>query len=259
VPFVDTPRGPIEVLATGRGAPVTVFAHGLASSISETRPFGSGVGGTRVFLHFPGHEATPARPSSWTYPALAAELRAVVDAYGASRGLGVSLGAGALLLDAWSRPASYERLVLVLPSAIDRPRHDGAVRRLQRMAALVDGGDVEGLAADLVAQQPSAARDRPDVAVWAHRQATRLVHTAVGRALHDLPAAHPLESGADLAAIRCRVLVLGQEGDEAHPAAIARELAQRLPDVSLHVFDAGGLVWTHRAEVRGLVSSFLNA
>jgi hypothetical protein len=35
----------VEYLVTGGGEPVTVFAHGLAGSIPETRPFGSGVGG----------------------------------------------------------------------------------------------------------------------------------------------------------------------------------------------------------------------
>ena len=45
---------------TGPGEPVTVFAHGLAGSIDETRPFGSGVRGSRVFLHFRGHGATSA-------------------------------------------------------------------------------------------------------------------------------------------------------------------------------------------------------
>ncbi len=61
MPFVEdaSKTGPLEVLVAGRGEPVTVFAHGLASaSIDETRPFGSGVRGSRVFLHFRGHGAT---------------------------------------------------------------------------------------------------------------------------------------------------------------------------------------------------------
>jgi hypothetical protein len=53
--------GDVEVLVTGSGSPVTVFGHGLAGSIAETRPFGSGVRGTRAFLHFRGHGATPSR------------------------------------------------------------------------------------------------------------------------------------------------------------------------------------------------------
>lgn len=258
MPFVDAPDGPVEVLVNGHGRPTTVFAHGLASGIAETRPFGSAVVGTRVFLHFRGHGASPAPIAGWTYSVLCSELDAVVERYVATRGLGISLGAGALLLSAWSAPARYERLVFVLPSTIDRPRHDAAAMRMQRMAELVDRGDLDGLAAGLVAEQPIGARERPDVALWARRQAERLAHTSAGLALRELPTAHPLAPGSDLSAIECPALVLGQEGDEAHPAGIARELAERLPRGALRLFDPGGLVWTHRAEVRDLVSTFLN-
>ena len=51
--LVATPHGvELECLATGSGRPVTVFAHGLAGGIAETRPLGSGVHGRRVFFQF---------------------------------------------------------------------------------------------------------------------------------------------------------------------------------------------------------------
>ena len=37
VPLIEGPDGPLEVLVTGSGEPVTVFAHGLAGSIDETQ------------------------------------------------------------------------------------------------------------------------------------------------------------------------------------------------------------------------------
>ena len=258
MPLLQTADTLVDYLETGRGAPVTVFAHGLAGAIDETRPFGSGVRGTRAFLHFRGHGASSAPETPWTYDALAAELLAVADHVGATRALGVSLGAGALLHLAAQRPERFERLVLVLPAAIDQPRHDPAVERMQEMAAYLEGGDVEAVAGLLVTEQPENARERPDVAVWARRQARRLTDTAVARALRELPAAGPLDDRATLAHVHAPVLVVGQHGDDAHPARIAEELAEVLPNARLSVFDAGGVLWTHRRELRELIAGFFN-
>ncbi|HET7661061.1 MAG TPA: alpha/beta hydrolase, partial [Oryzihumus sp.] len=56
--LLDGPDGALEYLLTGSGGPTTVFGHGLAGSIETTRPFGSGVEGTRAFFHFRGHGAS---------------------------------------------------------------------------------------------------------------------------------------------------------------------------------------------------------
>ena len=258
MPLLQTADTLVDYLVTGRGDPVTVFAHGLAGAIDETRPFGSGVRGTRAFLHFRGHGASSAPETPWTYDALAAELHAVADHVAATRALGVSLGAGALLRLAAARPGRFERLVFVLPATIDRPRHDPAVERMQQMAGYVEARDVEAVAGLLVTEQPAEARERPDVCVWARRQARRLTDTAVARALRELPAAVPLDDRAVLRQVDAPVLVVGQRGDDAHPAAIAEELAEALPNARLTVFDAGGVLWTHRRELRQLIASFLN-
>lgn len=258
MPLIDGPEGPIEVLVTGGGEPVTVFAHGLAASIDETRPFGSGVRGSRVFLHFRGHGASCAPRSTWTYPSLADELMAVMTGYGARRALGVSLGAGAILRAACDQPGTFDRIVLVLPGALDRPRDDPAVTRMQTMARLVAERDLDALADALVADQPTGAQDRADVRVWAERRARRLAGSNVAQALLDLPARYPLDAASNLSVVTCPVLVVAQEGDGAHPVALAREIAERLPDARLRLFDADGLVWAHRGEVRELVSTFLN-
>ncbi len=258
MPTVDGPSGPLEVLVTGRGEPITVFAHGLAGSIAETRPFGSGVAGTKVFLHFRGHGASAGGETPWTYAGVAAELMAVVDRYDARRGLGVSLGAGALLAAAVDRPDRFERLVFVLPATIDKPRRDPAVQRMQRMAELVEHRDLGPLADALVAEQPAPARVRPDVRIWAARQARRLAATEVARGLRELPPQYPVADRSLLGRLKCPVLVVGQDDDDAHPADVASELTRMLPDARLALFDGAGLVWGHRAELRDLISAFLN-
>ena len=257
--LVDGPAGRIEVLRAGSGDPVTVFAHGLASSIAQTRPFGSGVPGTRVYLHFRGHGATdsplPER-SPWTYAALAGELRAVADHVGATRALGVSLGSHALLSLVARDPARFERLVFVLPAAIDRPSPS---THGVEMADLVDRRDVEGVARMLVEWQPPSVRDLPAVRVWARRHADEIAGTALATALRELPEQVPLPDGADaLRSVEAPALVVAQEGDPIHPVEVAERLSSLLPRCRLEVLPAGGVLWRDRPVLRDLVSGFLS-
>jgi pimeloyl-ACP methyl ester carboxylesterase len=257
--FLDGPSGPIEVLRTGSGEPVTVFGHGLAGSIAQTRPFGSGVAGTRVYFHFRGHgrTATPdPATASWTYADLAAELRAVADQTGASRALGVSLGSHALVALVAATPDRFERLVFVLPAALDSrsPSEHGP-----DMAELVERPDVEGLARMLVAWQPEAVRGLPAVRVWARRRADEIAGTQLAPALRELPEQVPLPDGpGPLRAVEAPSLVITQRGDPLHPVAVAERLAGTLPNSRLEVLVPGGVLWRDRGRLRDLVAGFLN-
>lgn len=255
---IPGPEGPLEVLVTGSGSPVTLFAHGLAGSIAETRPFGSGVHGTRVFFHFRSHGTSVAPETPWSYAALEAELLSVREAYDARRGLGVSLGAGALLRTATHQPDLFDRLVVILPAAIDEPRTGRAVERVEQMATYADRLDAEGLAAELLAEQPEQVRGRRIVQVWARQQAEQLLEPTIRRVMRTIPLMSPLEDRSALAAIRCPVLVIGHEADEAHPSRLVHELVEALPDGQGKVFGPGGIVWTHRAALRPLINDFLN-
>lgn len=257
--LLDGPDGAIEYLRTGSGDPTTVFAHGLAGSIETTRPFGSGVAGTRAFFHFRGHGASAAPETPWTYAALAAELRAVADHVGATRALGVSMGAGALCGLLAQTPDRFDRLVFVMPAVLDLPRHDEAVERLVEMAECADQRDVEGLARLLVLDQPPEVRDQPAVRLWCRRQAATLVGTAVSRALRALPHAIPVSDRQDLRAVAAPALVITQEDDAAHPVGVAEELCAVLPHAWLEVLPPGGIMWRHRSVIRGLVGDFLSA
>ena len=249
----------IEILRTGCRPPVTVFAHGIGSSIAQTRPFGSGVDGTRVYLHFRGHGAStapdPAR-SPWTYAALAAELRTVADAVGATHALGVSMGAHALLALLAETPERFARLAFVLPAALDArsPSEHGA-----EMADLVERRQIEGLATMLVAGQPAAVRELPVVRLWARRRADEVAGTALATALREVPDQVPLPDGVDaLRAVRAPSLVIAQAGDELHPVPVAERLARLLPNARLEVLPPGGVLWRDRNRLRDLVSAHLN-
>jgi pimeloyl-ACP methyl ester carboxylesterase len=258
--LLDGPSGPIEVLRTGTGRPVTVFAHGLGSSIAQTRPFGTGVAGTRVYLHFRGHgrTATPdPQTASWTYADLAAELRTAADATEATRALGVSLGSHALLSLLASTPDRFERVVFVLPAALDdrSPSEHGP-----EMADLVERRDVEALARMLVAWQPTAVQALPAVRVWARRRADEIAGTTLATALRELPEQVPLTAGlSPLSAVRVPALVVAQRGDPLHPVAVAERLAGALPDARLEVLEPGGVLWRDRSRLRDVVAGFLDA
>jgi len=255
--LVAGPTGALEVLTAGHGDPRTVFAHGLAGSIPTTRPYAAKVSGTRTFLHFRGHGASDTPDDSWEYADLAAELWAVADHVGAGQALGVSMGAGALCAGLATDPTRFERLVLVLPAAIDRRRGDPAMARLAGLAALGEAGGHEGVAEHLLGAEPGTVRSDPGVRQWARGQADRLVGTGVGRALRTLPHRVPVADRALLGRVRAPVLLLAQEGDPAHPADVARDLADVFPRAILHVLPPGGIMWGHRSRVRDLVGEFL--
>lgn len=252
--LVDGPTGPLEVLTAGRGEPRTVFAHGLAGSIPTTRPYAAKVPGVRSFLHFRGHGRSPAPDGPWEYADLAAELWTVADHVGARQALGISMGAGALCAGLVDDPERFDKVVLVLPAAIDAPRQDAAMARFALLATLVEAGDHEGVAQHLLEQEPVAVRTAPGMRTWARDQAGRLIGTGVGRAL---PHRTPVADRAALSAVHAPVLLLAQEDDPAHPAAVARELAEIFPRAVLQVLPAGGIMWEHRARVRDLVGDFL--
>jgi pimeloyl-ACP methyl ester carboxylesterase len=255
--LLDGPDGPIEYLTTGNGEPRTVFAHGLAGSIDTTRPFGSGVRGSRTFFHFRGHGASAAPETPWTYAALAGELRVVADHVGATRALGVSMGAGALCHWLEREPKRFERVVFALPAVLDTPRSDAAMERLVAMAQAADDRDVEGMADLLAEEQPAGLRDTRAVRHWCDQQAHRLVGTPVSRALRSLPHEVAMDDREALSGIPVPVLVLAQEGDPAHPVHIAEEIAGRVPHARLEMLPEGGIMWRHRARVRELVGRFL--
>lgn len=255
---VPGPTGDLEVLSAGRGVPHTLFAHGLAGSIPTTRPYAAKVPGTRSFLHFRGHGASPVPVpgAPWPYAELAAEVEAVADAVGATQALGISMGAGSLCAGLVERPDRFDRVALVLPAVIDRPRPEAATGRFAVLADLVESGDVDAVAAHLLEEQPPGVRADPAVRAWCRDQAGRLVGTDLADGLRSLPHQVAVPDREALRRVTAPVLVLAQEDDPAHPVDVAVELAELFPGAKLHVLGPGGIMWAHRARVRDLVGEF---
>lgn len=243
------------VVVSGVGDPVTIAAHGLGASVAETRPLLSGVAGRRVFFAGRGHDGKV--PEAFTYRDLADDLLALADEYGASRALGVSMGAGALLSLLSRFPTRFEKAVLFLPGALDRPRADDAVRRFAELLAALEAQDLEAVRAFVAAELPADLQ--PAAGPYLDARARFLLGTpGIPVAVRSLPPVTPVEDRSALAGVAAEVLVLAQEDDPLHPAQLGRELAAVLPKARLVVFDRPGVVLRERARLRTLITEFLN-
>lgn len=247
--------GQVAWSVLGSGLPVTVLAHGLGGSTVETRPLAARIAGTRVLLDFRGHGASGPLPGGWDYDLLAEDLLSVADEHGATRAVGLSLGAGALLRVLTRDPHRFERLALVLPAAIDATRADGATLRLQSLGRAIDAGDVDGVTALLLSELPAPVQERRGVGALVRRRASSLVERPAPVPLLD---DRPVSDRTLLAQVTAPALVLAQRGDPLHRVELAQELAEALPSARLQVLPEAGVFWTSPREAQRALADHLD-
>jgi pimeloyl-ACP methyl ester carboxylesterase len=248
----------VEQLVTGTGDPVTVFAHGLAGDIAGTRPLGSAVAGRRVFFHFRGHGRSDVPPGPWSFADLAADLRAVADLNGATRALGVSMGAAALCRLLAAAPDRFERVVLYLPAPLHGERPSASAQRLERLLAAVESGEAAVIAEAVEAEVPSSVRNTPAGWSFLRQRVEQLQRDGLAPEIETVFAAPALADDSLLRLYQGRALVIGCAGDEAHPVSWAERLASLLPGAELELFDRPAVLWNNRRELRDRISAFLN-
>jgi hypothetical protein len=106
----------------GRGRPITVFASGQGAEIADTEALAAGVRGTQAFFEYDSVAPwaasdvapSPRRPRREA-DRDADEVLAVADHYGASRAVGISRGARAIIGALAEEPDRFDRVALVLP------------------------------------------------------------------------------------------------------------------------------------------------
>jgi pimeloyl-ACP methyl ester carboxylesterase len=246
-------------LITGVGDPATVFAHGLGGDIAGTRPLGSAVAGRRVFFQFRGHGRSDAPPGPWSFADLAADLRAVADRSGATRALGVSLGAGALCRLLADTPDRFERVVLYLPAPLDGNLPPVAVARLRKLLAAVESGEAALVAEAVEYELPKAVRNTPTGWGYLRQRVEQLLDHGLAEQLDTLWREPAVAEPQTLTAFRGQVLVIGCLGDDLHPAAVAEGLAELLPGARSYIYDRPSVLWSNRRELRQRISEFLNS
>ena len=124
MPDITTHDATLHVEVEGDGPPVTVFAHGLTNSRNELAAFTPFLAGTKVRFDFRGHGLSSVPETGYRFVDFARDLDAVATAYGATRAVGTSLGAGAITNLISRDPDRFERIVFLLPAALDVPLGD---------------------------------------------------------------------------------------------------------------------------------------
>jgi pimeloyl-ACP methyl ester carboxylesterase len=190
--------------------------------------------GTQVRFCFRGHGHSSAPETGYGFADFARDLDAVARAFDARNAVGTSLGAGAICHLLGDDPARFDRVVMLLPAALDVAL-GGAGAGLLRTASILESMPIDR-AIDTILSEPGRTaryREAPwlrelDLALW--RDMNRL---GVARALRGIVGDVAIRDRELLRKVDAPVLIIGREGDPVHPAAIARALAELLPNAEL--------------------------
>jgi pimeloyl-ACP methyl ester carboxylesterase len=218
----------------GGGEPVTVFAHGLTNSCMELAAFTSFVKGTKVRFCFRGHgHSGVAEAGAYRFEDYAGDLDVVTREFGASRVVGTSLGAGALTHLLGREPGRFERLVFLLPAALDEPvvGHPFSLRTAELLETLPKD---EAIAQALKESGREAAYARApglrefDMLLWQDMNPV-----GVARAIRGVIGQVALEDRELLRTVEAPALVIARDGDSLHPVWVARAMAGLMPNAEL--------------------------
>jgi pimeloyl-ACP methyl ester carboxylesterase len=257
VPEVTTDDATLYCEVDGEGEPVTVIAHGLTNNRNELAAFMPLVAGTKVRFDFRGHGRSSAPPTGYRFEDFARDVDAVADAFGATIAVGTSLGAGAIGNLVCRRPDRFERMVWLLPAGLDLPFPLAA--KYHELA-----GDLEGKTADealaAVLNDPRRLseyvetpwRVEIDRVLWQHDDPDGLA-----RAIHGVVDDWPIPDRELLRKVEIPTQIVSIEGDDIHPAALARILADLMPNAELIGFASQRELFEHVPELVARVSSFI--
>jgi pimeloyl-ACP methyl ester carboxylesterase len=241
----------------GSGEPVTVLAHGLTNNRNELAAFTPLVPGTKVRFDFRGHGRSSSPADGFGFEDFARDVDAVATEFGATVAVGTSLGAGAIGNLVCRVPDRFERMVWLLPAGLDLPfplkgRYDALAGDLdgrspeEALAAILDDP------ARVAAYVDTPWRFEMDRVLWQHDDPSGLA-----RAIRGVVADHPIPDRELLRKVEIPTQVVGIEGDELHPAELARVLADLLPNAELIVFEGQDELFRRIPELIARVSAFL--
>jgi 3-oxoadipate enol-lactonase len=226
----------LHVEVEGEGEPVTVFAHGLTNSCRELAAFTPLVAGTKVRFCFRGHGHSDCPRSGYAFEDFARDLDVIARSYGASCAVGTSLGAGAIMHLLAADPRRFERMIFLLPAALDTPiqRPEGLLATADALETMSTAQAVEAIMSDpgraaAYARQPWL-RD-VDLALWEDMNPV-----GVARAIRGIVGDRPLSDREALRLVEAPVLIICRDGDRIHPAELGRILADLMANAELLVF-----------------------
>jgi 3-oxoadipate enol-lactonase len=248
----------LHTVVEGEGEPVTVFAHGLTNSCVELAAFTPMLPGTRVRFCFRGHghSETP-EAGHYRFADFADDVDAVAAHYGATRAVGTSLGQGAITHLLGRDPDRFERLIFLLPAALDVRLTDHA--RFDQVADLLETLPPDEAVARIVAGSGHVEQydQRPwlrdlDLFLWQD-----LNPTGVARSIRDVTRDVAIEDRELLRKVEAPTLLICTEGDELHPLVLGEVLADLMPNSELVVIGSEDELFTRLPELVGRVAAFL--
>jgi pimeloyl-ACP methyl ester carboxylesterase len=234
VPEITTEDATLHVEVDGSGDPVTVFAHGLTNSCHELAAFTPLLDGTKVRFDFRGHgRSSIPDAGSYRFVDFARDLDAVASGYGATRAVGTSLGAGAITNLIARDPGRFERLVFLLPAALDRPLtdHEDFDRTARLLETLPTDDAIEAILsssgrAEMYEQAPWLREF--DLLLWQDMNPV-----GVARAIREVVRDVAISDRELLREVHAPTLIICREGDAIHPAELGRVMAQLMPSAEL--------------------------
>jgi 3-oxoadipate enol-lactonase len=257
MPEIVTSDARLYCEVDGTGEPVAVLAHGLTNNRNELAAFTPLVPGTKVRFDFRGHGRSSSPAEGFRFEDFARDVDAVASAFGATVAVGTSLGAGAIGNLVCRVPDRFERMVWLLPAGLDLPFP--LKGRYDALAGDLDGKTPDEALAAILGDPVRTAQyvDTPwrfemDRLLWQHDDPSGLA-----RAIRGVVADHPIPDRELLRAVGIPTLVVGIEGDELHPAELARILAGLLPNADLVVFEDQEELFRRIPELVARVSAFL--
>jgi pimeloyl-ACP methyl ester carboxylesterase len=229
MPEVRTDDAVLHVEIDGEGEPVTALAHGLTNSSQELAAFTPLVAGTKVRFDFRGHGHSSVPDTGYGFADFARDLDAVADAYGARNAVGTSLGAGAICHLLGEDPARFQRIVLLLPAALDVVvGGEGFLRT----ASILESMPLDEAIDTLLSEPGRAGKylEAPwlrelDLLMWKDLNAA-----GVAKALRGIVGDVAIRDRELLRKVDAPVLIIGREGDPIHPAEVSRMLAEIFPN-----------------------------
>jgi pimeloyl-ACP methyl ester carboxylesterase len=258
VPELVTDDAVLHVEVDGAGEPVTVFAHGLTNSCRELAAFTPMAPGTKVRFCFRGHGHSSApEPGHYRFADFARDVAAVADAYGASNAVGTSLGAGAITHLVAEDPGRFDRLVFLLPAALDVPFGDRAMfdRTAELLETLPRDQAIEAILresgrADAYADSPGLREF--DLLLWQD-----IDPVGVARAVREVVRDVAVADRELLRRVAAPTLLICREGDAIHPAELGRVLEAIMPNAELIMLGSEGELMASIPMLVQRVSSFL--
>jgi pimeloyl-ACP methyl ester carboxylesterase len=157
------------------------------------------------------------------------------------------------------RPDRFDRLVLVLPAGLDRRfRYQD---RMLRTAELIEGRSKEE-AIEAILADPDRVRNYlqyPFLRDMDRALMADLNPVGVPRAIREIIGDTPLRDREDLRAVTAPTLVIAREGDDIHPAEVARVIVGTMPNAELIMFPDGRSMYEGIPMILERVRTFLTA